>query len=103
MTNFDVAYQVVLDLEFKKIDKEVYKALKDYQDKPTKDVLGVSHQLTDWFDETGPNSKSGFTAKYRKICTNLETGNPLFEAIKSSKAFPLGVNTDGQTSQFVEG
>jgi hypothetical protein len=93
----------VLDLEFKKIDKEVYKALKEYQDTPTKDALGVSHQLTDWFDETGPNSKTGFTAKYRAICTSLEPGNPLFEAIKSSKAFPTGVTTDGNASQFVQG
>jgi hypothetical protein len=81
----------------------VYKVLKEYQDKPTKDALGVSHQLTDWFDETGPNSKTGFTPKYRAVCTSLEPGNPLFEAIKSSKAFPTGVTTDGNTSQFVQG
>lgn len=81
---FDVAYQVVLDLEFKKLDKEVKQAIKGFQGKKVRQSTDVNKQLVDWFDETGPNAKESFTSKYRKVCEDLETeGNPVREVVKA--------------------
>ncbi len=99
--NFDVGYQVVLDQEFKKLDKEVISQLRDYQGQRTRQPIDVNKKLVNWFDETWPNAKDGFPMKYTDICSNLSTEwNPLREVVLS---FSGGVSTDGNAGQFLFG
>ena len=78
----DIAYQVVLDLEFQKIDKEVKASLKAFQELKGKDVLKMNEQIKDWFDLTG--TKPGYLARYLVVCNDLsKDGNPLRETIKA--------------------
>lgn len=96
----DVAYQVVLDLAFQKIDKDLKKALQDYQGTETRKSTDVNNQLVTWFDETAPGAENSFTTKYRDICHNLESDdNPVGAVVKSYS----GSDISGQTPEFLYG
>ncbi len=62
-----IAFQVILDLEFQKIDKEVEADLKGMQSKSTKDIGIVDTFIKSLFDETGtPEGK--YPSRYKQIC-----------------------------------
>jgi hypothetical protein len=95
----DVAYQVVLDLEFRKIDQEIQKELLAFQWDKVKKSTDVSAKLVDWFDMTGPNFEKSYTAKYQKICQDIQSeGNPINAVLR---VYSGGVTTDGQTAEFL--
>jgi len=74
----DVAYQVVLDLAFRKLDKELTETLKGYQGQKTKQSTDVNDKLVAWFDETGPNAANSFPKRYKKICQDINSpDNPV--------------------------
>lgn len=95
----DIAYQVILDLEFRKIDKEVKQALVEFQKDKSKNVIAMNEKIKNWFDLTSKNPV--FLKRYLKVCSDISTpGNPLSEAVQ---AFTGGVRTDGDTAKFVQG
>lgn len=96
----DIAYQVVLDLAFRKLDKELTEELKAFQGQKVKQSTDVNTKLVDWFDETGVNADKSYTARYKQICKDLgNENNPVGAVVK---AF-TGVTTDGTTGEFLYG
>ncbi len=80
----DIAFQIALDMSFRKIDREVEDALREFQTKKSKDPVIINNQLVDWFDTTGPKAKDAFPAKYLAVCSDLKNpDNPLAKTIKS--------------------
>ena len=99
MLDQDAAYQVVLDLEFRKIDKEIKAELQAFQKDKTKNALDVRKKLSDWFEQTSPDGGK-YPKKYEKICHDLASdGNPLFETVKAFSG-SASVTTDGATAMF---
>jgi hypothetical protein len=94
----DVAYQVILDLEFQKIDKDADGRLRQMQARTGKDFVEMDREVTNWFDTT--SEKSEFYERYSKVCSDLsDSKNVLRQTVE---AFGSGesVSTDSQTVQF---
>jgi hypothetical protein len=97
-SQYDIAYQIAVDIAFKKLDKEVEQALQEYQWKKSKDPVVVNTQLVDWFDATGPKAKDSFPAKYAAICQDLQSpDNPVTKVVNTFS----WSTTDGNTSEFL--
>lgn len=96
MGDQDVAYRVILDLEFKKTDKEAEGKLKEMQARTGKDFVKMDQDTANWFDTTSEDSE--FYKKYSKTCADLsDPKNPLRQTVES---FSGGVSTDGSTAFF---
>lgn len=67
----DVAYQVILDLEFQKVDKDVKTRLTELST-PTykgKNPVEIWDTISKWFDIVG--TKDDFYARYTNVCNGL--------------------------------
>lgn len=96
MGDADVAYRVILDLEFKKTDKEAEGKLKEMQAATGKDFVKMDTDITNWFDSTSADSE--FHQKYSKTCADLsDPKSVLRQSIDSMES----VTTDGSTSFFI--
>lgn len=96
MGDQDVAYRVILDLEFKKTDKEAEGKLKEMQARTGKDFVKMDTDVANWFDTTSPDSE--FNKKYSKTCADLsDPKNVMRQTVESLSG---GVSTDGSTSIF---
>lgn len=93
LTPQQIAYQVILDLEFKKIDKEVERGLADLQSSPTKDIGKVGDTISKWFDAT--TGTYNYRKKYEAVCNKTV----IDEAVKHFGS----VVTDNDTDGFVTG
>jgi hypothetical protein len=99
-SQYDIAYQIAVDIAFKKLDKEVETALQGYQWEKSKDPVAVNTKLVDWFDATGPKAKDSFPAKYRAICQDLQSpGNPVAKVVNTFS----WSTTDSTTGEFLYG
>lgn len=76
MGDQDVAYRVVLDLEFKKTDKEAEARLRQMQATTGKDFVKMDTDITNWFDFTTGTSE--FHQKYSKTCADLSDPKSVF-------------------------
>ncbi len=96
----DVAYQVVLDLEFKKIDKDADSRLRSMQSQMGKDFVTMDHEIVNAFDTT--SEKSEFPNRYGAICSDLnDPKSVLRQTVDAFDASKLGsVTTDSATSSF---
>lgn len=98
MGDQDVAYQVVLDLEFRKIDRDAAKRLKDMQSRMGKDFVQMDTDTSNWFDTTSKDSE--FSDRYGKICSDLSDSKSVLGQTVAAFADKGGVTTDSQTARF---
>lgn len=91
----DVAYRVILDLEFRKADKEAEAKLKEMQARTGKDFVAMDTDIANWFDSTSEDAV--FHKKYSQTC--LDLGDP--SSVLGQAVASLGsVSTDGSTPAF---
>lgn len=95
MGDADVAYRVILDLEFKKTDKEAEGKLKQMQAATGNDFVKMDTDITNWFDTTSADSE--FHQKYSKTCADLSDPKSVLRQTVESMS---GVTSDGSTSFF---
>lgn len=95
MGDQDVAYRVILDLEFKKTDKEAEGRLKQMQAATGNNFVSMETDVTNWFDTTSADSE--FNQKYMKTCSDLSDPKSVLRQTVESMS---GVTTDGSTSFF---
>ncbi|MDQ1344162.1 MAG: hypothetical protein QG650_882 [Patescibacteria group bacterium] len=82
MGDQDAAYRVVLDLEFKEIDKKAEAKLKEMQARTGKDFVSMDQDTANWFDTTSTDSE--FYKQYSKVCADLsDPKNPLRQTVES--------------------
>ena len=82
MGDQDVAYRVVLDLEFKEIDKKAEAKLKEMQARTGKDFVDMDQDTANWFVTTSTDSE--FYKQYSKTCADLsDPKNPLRQTVES--------------------
>lgn len=82
MAEQDVAYRVILDLEFKKIDKEAEAKLKEMQARTGKDFVKMDTDISNWFDSTSADAE--FPTKYSATCEDLsDPTSVLGQAVES--------------------
>lgn len=85
----------MLDLEFRKIDKEAEGKLKDMQQRTGKEFVKMDEDIVNWFDVTSKDAT--FDGKYSKVCADLS--DP--KSVLGQSVASLGtVSTDGKTSKF---
>lgn len=78
----DVAYRVILDIEFRKIDKEAEAKLKEMQARTGKDFVQMDTDIANWFDSTSEDAI--FHKKYSETCANLGDPTNIFGQAVSS-------------------
>ena len=80
MSEEDVAYRVILDAEFSKLDKKVYADLGELQKQRGKDFVKMNNTVHSLFDTTAGNEN--YSTQYATICRSFSAeGNPLRSAI----------------------
>ena len=93
-----IAYQVVLDLEFKKIDKDVEADIATLQSSSTKSIGEITQKITDWFDSTAKNSN--YRTRYEQVCNDISSDTSVIgQTIKHFGS----LTTDNGTPDFIEG
>ncbi len=98
MGDQDVAYQVVLDSEFRKIDRDAERRLKDMQSRMGKDFVDMDKDVSNWFDSTSKDSE--FSDRYEKVCGDLSDPKNVLRQTVDAFAEEGGVTTDSQTVRF---
>lgn len=96
-----IAFQVVMSLEFKKLDDKVKKNLKSIHEGTNKDVGQLDTNIKDLFDTS--NSKAIYPAQYTEICnkTVMTEVSAYFTEKWISNKMTDGVTTDNDASNFV--
>ena len=105
-TQQDIAFQIALDMLFRKIDTDIEDALQAFQTQKIKDPVVINNQLVEWFDMTGPDTSKTFASKYLAVCLDLTNpDNPLAKTVRtlSGTGSLGGVTTDGAAAAFVYG
>lgn len=86
----EVAFQVIMSLEFKKLDEEVKEKLKTIHKETNKDVGKLASDIKYDFEDTYPN-------KYRAICDS----KTIWEAALSFGEKWGSITTDNHAADFV--
>lgn len=82
MNEEDVAYRVILDMEFSDIDKKVYDDLKNFQKERGKDFTKMSDEVKNMFDTTAATPK--YPEMYAQICRSFgDEKNPVNAGVKT--------------------
>jgi hypothetical protein len=96
-----VAYQVILDEEFRKIDKDAASRLRDMQSRSGKDFVAMDRDISDWFDAT--SEKSEFRDRYMKVCNDFaDPKSYLRQMVDSFGSMDKTVSTDSQEQYFAK-
>lgn len=97
----EVAFQVVMSLEFKKLDDKVKKDLKSLHEGTNKDVGQLATDIGDLFDAA--NDKSVYPAQYSKICnkTVMSEVSAYFTEKGIVNKTSESVTTDNNSSSYV--
>ncbi|MDD5197803.1 MAG: hypothetical protein PHN60_03000 [Candidatus Gracilibacteria bacterium] len=98
-----IAFQVVMSIEFKKLDNEVKKDLQKIHKETNKDIGQLSSNIRDLFDRS--NKKSVYPAKYEEICNTLVMNETIlyFKEKGESSKMSDGVTTDNDANNFIFG
>lgn len=98
-----IAFQVIMSMEFKKLDEEVKNDLKGIYEGGNKDVGQLATNIGDLFDSSKGTSK--YPDKYSKICnsTAIEETEAYFKEKGESSKLSDGVTTDNDAKNFVYG
>lgn len=96
-----IAFQVIMSGEFKKLDDEVKKDLKNIHEGTNKDIGALATNIGDLFDTSKSTAK--YPVKYAEICNTVvmkETALYFEEKGESSKTKDT-VTTDNDANNFV--
>ncbi|HBB26955.1 TPA: hypothetical protein DCZ36_00470, partial [Candidatus Gracilibacteria bacterium] len=98
-----IAFQVVMSGEFKKLDDEVKKDLKNIHEGTNKDIGALATNIGDLFDTSNGTAK--YPAKYAEICntTVMKETALYFEEKGASSKIKDGITTDNDANNFVFG
>lgn len=101
LTLQQIAFQVVMSLEFKKIDKEVKKDLETIRDNTNKDIGQLATNVRDLFDTTNGTAK--YPARYREVCNSgvINETNLYFQEKGKTSPLRSTVTTDNDAKDFV--
>lgn len=95
MGDYDVAYRVILDLEFREIDKQAEAKLREVQGRGGKNFAETDKDVSNWFDETSADRE--FYKKYSGICSDLSNPDSVLgQAVAAFGSVPA----DGGTASF---
>lgn len=96
-----IAFQVVMSREFKKLDDEVKKDLKKIHEGTNKDIGQLATNIGDLFDTSKDTAK--YPGKYAEVCntTVMKETALYFEEKKVSSKMNDGITTDNDANNFV--
>lgn len=96
-----IAFQVIMSIEFKKLDDEVKKDLKSIHEGTNKDIGKLATDIGDLFDST--KSATKYPGKYAEICNKVVMDETVlyFKEKGISSKVNDGVTTDNDAGNFV--
>jgi len=97
-----IAFQVVMSLEFKKLDDEVKKDLQSIHEGTNKDIGQLATNISDLFD-TSKINPAKYPTKYSEICNTTVMNETMlyFEEKGEENKINDSVTTDNDASDFV--
>jgi hypothetical protein len=96
-----IAFQVIMSIEFKKLDDQVKKDLKTIYDGSNKDIGQLATNISSLFDSSKTTSK--YPARYEEICNTLVMNDTVlyFEEKGKSNKTSDTITTDNDVNNFL--